>query len=209
MQFPFDLEDVIGAAMASVVKRMAALVSCLLFGWFLVGMASIFLEAVVWAWEKISGSGAYWPYDITDLSWELLFAPFMPIFTSWAALYVPFLIGLTFYYVKADLPSLSVWGGATGVIGLFALFSFEFYDSWEGWVVLALWLVLLAGVFFFLKWWSILRRVRPESHFMWIGAENAMRRQPEGKPPDLEMAECELADPVEAVDPEAPEPINR
>jgi hypothetical protein len=205
MEFPFDLEDVIGAAMASVVKRMLALASCLLFGWFLVGMAAVFMEAVVWAWEKNSGSGAYWPYDITDVSWELFFAPFVPIFTSWAALYVPFLIGLAFYYVKADMPSLSVWGGATGVIGLFALFSFDFYDSWEGWVVLALWLILLAGVFFFLKWWSVLRRVRAEQHLIWVGHENAMRRREECEALDEPVEDRELAMAVETNDQEGDE----
>lgn len=181
MSLPFDLEDVIGVAAAELVKRFLGMWSCLVIGWLLAVVAALGMVLSYQVWSVVTGggwSGLGGSIDAGDFALGMFFGFFGPLMTSFGVLYGTFLIGLAFYFFKADVPNPYVWGGAIVVVGLSMGVSYhEDFSLLEGVIAGVIWIVEMLGVFFFLKLWQVRKRVEAERHLMTIAQENLMRRE--------------------------------
>jgi hypothetical protein len=180
MSMPFDLEDVVGEAVASLVKRFVWLWGCTTLGWLLVVLSFVALELGLEIWDVLTGGG--WSSlsipDIGDLAFGFLLGVFYPFTSSFAPLYGAFLLGMVLYAFKSDGASPYVWGGAVVVTGLFTYpVAYGGWKWWETTIAVLFWLVCLAGLFFFVKWWRMIQRVKAEIHLMSIAQENQMKRE--------------------------------
>lgn len=181
MALPFDLEDVVGVALADLVRRFLVLWSCLLIGTVMAGTALMLgglVEMVLgWAFHGGSLGGVHLP-ELEEVALGLLFGFFAGLFTSFGMVYGAFLIGMAIYMFRADQPHPYVWASGAGGVGLAVMSVTWANDEWVNSVVaLGFWAVLLLGLFFFARWRLMVLRVRAELHLAAIATENEERRR--------------------------------
>lgn len=181
MALPFDLEDVVGVAVADVLRRFLALWSCLLVGTVMAWTAivlSAFGEAI---WDWLVHGWALGPPDLPEAEevvLGLLFGFFAGLFTSFGMFYGAFLIGLAIYMFRADAPHPYAWAGGAGVVALGILsVTWGEYHWLHSVAALGFWALLLVGVFFFAKIRVMASRVQAEQHLAAIATENEERRR--------------------------------
>ena len=117
MALPFDLEDVVGVAVADTLKRAFMLLFSVMGGAFLANLGILVGEAV--AWRVDSG---VWDFDFVELSvWSVFTLPLRPLFSAWGILYVPFLIAAAFYFVRAMSPGMRSVALFLTITGVFAV----------------------------------------------------------------------------------------
>lgn len=181
MAMPFDLEDVVGVAMADLLRRFLALWGCLVVGTVLAGTALMMsgLAEAVWDWavhgRTFGGMG--FP-DIGELALGVVFGFFAGLFTSFGMFYGGFLIALAIYFFRADAPHPYAWAGGAGMVALGVMSVTWGDDEWQ-WSVVAVGfgVVLLLALFFLAKWRLMALRVRAELHLAAIATENEERRR--------------------------------
>lgn len=181
MALPFDLEDVVGVALADLVRRFLALWGCLLIGTVMAGTALMLggLVEMVLGWVFHGGSlgGVHLP-ELEEMALGVLFGFFAGLFTSLGMVYGAFLIGLAIYMFRADAPHPYVWAGGAGGVALGVMSVTWGEYEWAGSVAaLGFWVVLLAGLFFFARWRLMVLRVRAELHLAAVAMENDGRRR--------------------------------
>ena len=181
MGLPFDLEDVVGVALADLLRRFFALWGCLVVGTVLAGTA-LMLSGLVeqvwgWAFHGWSLGGLDFP-EAGELALGLCFGFFLGLATPLGMFYGAFLIGLAIYFFRAQMPHPYVWTGGAGVVALGVLSVTWGEYEWE-WSVVAVgfWVVLLLSLFFFAKWRMMALRVRAELHLAAIATGNEERRR--------------------------------
>lgn len=191
MPLPFDLEDVVGVALADGLRRAAMLIGCV--------AAASFLAALSLGLGEVVADGGFdmnrMPGAMARMLW-LFLAPFT---SAWAVLYLPVLVALGFYAVKADAPDGRVGAVFLFLLGLLIVLSAPppdwFSPSWFGMSIgggvadpdkaEAIWRtaggVGVAGCsagIFWLAW--VLRqrsRVASEEHLVGVAIENQRRRE--------------------------------
>ncbi len=174
MQLPIDIEDIIGVALADVLRRAGAIAATVFaaLALTLVALAAADLvEGVVS--RGLAGFG--FP-DVDHPAWIFL-APFL---SGWGALYVPFLVGLLIFWTRADQPGLRAWAIGVAALSLLYLASvWVWREKAAGFIVAAA--VVWAGCNGALVFFSVLlderRRVRAEEHLLGVTIENEQRRQ--------------------------------
>lgn len=181
MALPFDLEDVVGAALAHLLRRFALLWGCLVTGTVLAGASLLMAGMVeaVWDWAIHGwGIGSMDFPEAVELTLGLCFGFFAGLATSFGMFYGAFLIGLVIYFFKAETPHPYVWAAGAGVVALNVMgITWGEYHWWWSVVAVGFWAVLLLGLFFFARWRLMVLRVRAEIHLMGVAAENEARRR--------------------------------
>ena len=135
----------------------------------------------LWSLWMYFNGGGFTMIDMPDpmaLIVGLLIGYIFPLFSSWGPLYGAILLGLIIYFFRADAPHLYAWAGGVVVVGIFFFLVFgEDMGLIEGWIIAGLWLVEVAGMFFFLKWWMVRSRVKAEQHLAAVAELNRMKRE--------------------------------
>ena len=184
MNLPFDLEDLLGVAVADALKRFLALWSCATIGWVMVPIALILFELGEGVVAVITGSGSLGgvvpAIEPVAVLFGLLVGFFSPVL-SWAGpLYLPYLIWMAVYFFRSEEWSLRSWKWiALGVSGgtVFAFFSWEQPALLEAAVFLAIWAGVAGAFLFFVRLQEARLRKKAEEHFIAIAAENEARRR--------------------------------
>ena len=181
MALPFDLEDVVGVAVADVLRRCLALWACLMVG-SVMAWTAIVLTGVAGAvldWLLHGGSiGAPDLPEAQEVILGLLFGFLAGLFTSFGVFYGCFLIGLAIYMFRADAPHPYVWASGTGVVALGVLsVTWREYDWLFSVVAAVFWVILVVGVFLFAKVRLMASRVQAEQHLAAIATENEEKRR--------------------------------
>lgn len=188
MALPFDLEDVVGVALADVLRRAAMIIGCVAGGSVLVAFSLGLGELVV--------DGSFDSRLFIDANWRALWLFLGPLSSGWAILYVPAVLAAGFYFVKAESPSALWFCVFLTLVSVLMLLG----APWPSWFVGNWWtgpgvsdpdraamiwkgvgmahLVGVLGALFWLaRWWENRQRVSEEVHFMAVRVENEQRRQ--------------------------------
>jgi hypothetical protein len=188
MGLPFDLEDIVGVALADVLRRAGLIIGC-------VGGAS-FLSAVSLGLGEMAADGSFDLEVFGDAMWRAFWLFLSPLTSAWGILYAPMVLAAGFYFVKAEFPT----GFWFGVFLSLSSFLIVFSAPWPSWFVGTWWtgggvadperaamiwrgvaaahLTGVLGAFFWLaRWWDNKRRIDEEQHFVSVTIENEHRRQ--------------------------------
>lgn len=180
MALPYDLEDVVGTSLAFVLRRFAMLWGCLMTGTVMAGAALMMAALVEAAWGSVFGGGGLDSMEFpgaVELMLGLCFGFFAGLASSLGVFYGAFLLGLTAYYFRAEIPHPYVWAGGGAVVALNVMTAaWGGLDWWWCAVALVFWLVLLLGLLFIAKWRLMAERMGAEIHFMGVAGENEIRR---------------------------------
>ena len=196
MPLPFDLEDVVGVAIADLLRRVGMLALVVIGGTAMGGFAVGMGEMVAWKLE-----GGSW--DAEYVLGPVIAAPLMvlrPMVSAWGFLYVPCLIAACFYFAKAADPGMRAVVAWLAVTGFFAVVG-RGEPVWfrPGWVsamlgappvaepgklyaiMIGIGLVIWAGLsgasWFLAMFWSSRVRLKSEEHLMGIAYENEQKRR--------------------------------
>lgn len=166
MGLPFDLEDIVGAALADVLRRAGLIIASILGSSFLVCLSAGIVVAVVdfqpsALWEFLPGA---------------LFLFLLPVVTGWAVLYVPTLVAAGFYFVKAESPTLRGFVIFCGILGVLMVVAPGDFDLVTAGIVLV-YAGFLGGLWWLGLWWSNRQAVLGEQHLMEVAIENQQRRE--------------------------------
>ena len=104
MGLPFDLEDVVGYAIADMLRRVGMILA-VVYGGCLIATLGLSFGNVVAGWFEY-GSVKFGLME-PEL-WLTVFAPVLPFISAWGVLYVPLVLGIGFYCVKSDAPNFKV-----------------------------------------------------------------------------------------------------
>ncbi len=196
MPLPFDLEDVVGSALADLLRRVGMLALVVIGGTMMGGFWGGMGEMTVWRME-----GGSW--DPEYVLGPVIAAPLLvlrPIVSAWGFLYVPFLIATCLYFAKAADPGMRAvvaWGAATGFFAVVGRGEpIWFTPSWMSSMMgapsvadpgklyaimigigLVLWMGLSGASWFLALFWNGRVRIRSEEHLMGIAAENEVKRK--------------------------------
>jgi|GEM_PF-4840901 len=99
MGLPFDLEDIVGVALADVLRRAGMIVGC-------IGGAAAFTGLSFGVLAMIDDLD---PGALLEGIAAALPLVIVPGVTAWGILYLPLLIAIGFYFAKADAPSLKAF----------------------------------------------------------------------------------------------------
>ncbi|MEM1084864.1 MAG: hypothetical protein AAGI48_12200 [Verrucomicrobiota bacterium] len=194
MALPFDLEDIVGVALADVLRR-AGMIVAVVYGASLTASLGLSGGAVIAGWVEF---GSFDP-DHAELGpWSLLFSPLSPIFSAWGILYIPVLIGVGFYCVRSESPNLRILVVGAGLAGLLCVLGAPdpdwFQPTWYGMplggavsdpdklrlIMKSIGFVVVlgcAGASWFLALFLDQRaRAEAESHLVGVTLENEQRR---------------------------------
>ena len=113
MALPYDLEDVVGTALADVLPAVLhALGVHLVTGTVLAGSALLMAGLAEAVWDRMFQGrpmgGVEFPGAV-ELVLGVLFGFFAGLATSFGFFYGAFLIGLAIYFYKAEMPHPYVW----------------------------------------------------------------------------------------------------
>lgn len=191
MPLPFDLEDIVGVALADVLRRAAMVIGCVVGASFLAALSLGLGEVVADGGVDVSRM----PGALGRMLW-LFLAPFM---SAWAILYLPVLVALGFYCVKADAPDGRIYAVFLFLLAILIVLSAPrpdwFSPSWFGMSIgggvaepdkaALIWRsvgsVGVAGCSAGLFWlaWILRQRslVASEEHFVGVAIENQQRRE--------------------------------
>jgi hypothetical protein len=191
MASPFDLENLFGLALADGLRRAGLLIGC-------VAVAS-FLAALSLGCGEMVADGGFDPSRLPAAMGGMLWLFLAPFLSAWAILYLPLLITLGFYSVKAEAPDGRVCVLLLFLLGMLIVLSAPrpdwFAPSWYGipmgggvadpdkaaliWRSVGAVIVTgCSGGLFWLAW--ILRQrsqAASEQHFVGVAIENDLRRQ--------------------------------
>ena len=163
---PFDIEDIFGSALGSVVRQVLLAVAALVVGGFVAGAA---LEGARWMVNGMTG-------------FRLSTALAGPAAESWLAMLLSGLagaIGLGML-VKADAPGVWSWGALAGAVATVQLGTGMVFGvigpGWELGLTLGFFAILLAMLGVGLWWLERWQRNRWAASLEAIRAENAERR---------------------------------
>lgn len=165
MGLPFDLEDIVGVAIADMLRRAGMIVGCIVGAAALTGLSFGVLGMIghLDPGALLAGLAAAMPLVI------------LPAVTAWGILYLPLVIAIGFYFVKADAPSLRaflVFMGLTVILMVLAVDDDPFRF---------LALPVVAGFMGAIGWlgWLLAkkREAEGEIHLAGVAIENEMRRQ--------------------------------
>lgn len=181
MALPFDLEDVVGAALADLLKRFVALWSCLIAGTVMAGTALIMVGMMeaLWYWITRGWSiGGFGFPDPGEFLMGLCFGFFIGLATLFGVFYGAFLIGLAIYFFRADEPHPYVWVIGAGVVALNVTGPAWGELEWLSIIITIVILILMVlGLMFLARIRLMKVRVRAEEHLMGIAVENEERRR--------------------------------
>ena len=166
MPLPFDLEDIVGVALADILRRVGMIAACVLGAPFLVA----FSVASVYALGDL---------DFGYFGEMLLAAPLLfllPVMSVWGILYVPTLIAACFYFTKSESPAARAYVVFTAILAALILCA---ADEWEWGLIFVVLIIagVLGSILWFARWWENKQRVEGEQHFMALTIENEQRRQ--------------------------------
>lgn len=194
MGLPFDLEDVVGYAIADLLRRVGVILG-VVYGGCLVATLGLAIGSLA------AGLVEYGSLNFKYIEvgkWTLVFAPVIPVISAWGIIYVPLVLGVGFYCVKSEAANLMVLAGCTATIGVLHVLAAPdpnwFNPTWYGMPLgggasdpdklrlvrmgSALPLVLgCGGAFWFFA--TILQRrsaAFAESHLMGVTVQNEQRR---------------------------------
>lgn len=195
MALPFDLEDVLGVALADVLRRVGMLMAAVFVGTLLGGAAVLAGELVAWRVEN-----GTWDLDVWDWTLsELMLLPLRPVTSTWGMLYVPMLIGMGFYFTRAASPGPQSLAMCITLVGFCAVVGRGepgwFSPSWFGLALgasvsdpgklyaimigvgLFLWLGMSGSFWFFSLFWERRQRAKAAQHLVAIAHENEAKRR--------------------------------
>ncbi len=165
MSLPFDLEDVVGVAIADMLRRVGLIVASVLGTSFLVCLSAGLVAAV-------AGLN---PTALWDALPAAVYLFLMPVITAWGILYVPALIAVGFYFVKADSPTMRAFLISSATLGVLMMLALGDFD-WRGGVVLLVFSGFLGGLWWLGLWWRNRQAILGEQHFLGVAIENQQRR---------------------------------
>lgn len=178
MKLPFDIEDIIGVALADILKRALGFFGSLLLGAVLAAISV--------------GVIALDPGSILAAPVFLL----LPVFSSWGILYLPLVLGIVVYWIKADSPGLRGLTVAGGLVMILVILSFPDLD-WERWAALGVGLGSAGALVWLGWWWQQKQRAEAEEHLRIIAIENEQRRQEARERFGTDVADGDYAVPME------------
>lgn len=196
MSLPFDLEDVIGVALADTLRRVAFLM-VVVFGGSLVGAFAVHMgEFVAWRVETGNWSMEFWEFSL----WRTMLIPLRPVFSMWGFLYLPLMVAVAFYFGKAAVPGIRGAAVFMTLVGFFAVvgrgepgwFNPTYYGIFIGPTVvsdpdklyrimmavgLVMWLGISGSFWFVAIFCERRQRLKAEVHFMGVEFQNRMKRE--------------------------------
>ena len=200
MNLPFDLEDILGAALADVFKRMLLFVTCILAA-LLCTHISLCIAGIIakLAFITYYGSSKY------NIDWMLILKPFS---NGMILLYAPVVLPVfgvaARYFTRAEEPSVKWW------VVFFFLLSLgmtlpavaEPGGNFICGIAFALLLGFAASVFGLFRFWGNHQYRKSEEHLMGVAMENEMRRQEKERSSEKEESAgmADSADEPEAED---------
>lgn len=123
---PFDIEDIVGVALADGLRRAGLIVACV------AGASG--LSALGLAVGEIVVAKSLEPGLLAAAFGRAFWLFLAPLLTGWAVLYVPLVLASGFYFVKAEAPDARVFVAAlfliSGIICLSAAPPGWFEPSW-------------------------------------------------------------------------------
>lgn len=174
MQLPFDFEDIVGVALADVLRRAGAIAATIFAA---LALAVVSLAAADLVDSVITRGFRGFGFPEVDHPGWIFLSPFL---SGWGALYVPFLVGLLIFWTKADQPGLRAWSIGVAALSLLYLASvWVWHEKDAAFIVPAT--VIWAGCGGAMVFFSIIldqrRRARAEEHLLGVTIENEQRRQ--------------------------------
>lgn len=178
MKLPFDIEDIIGVALWDILKRA--------MGFF----ASLLLGAVLAA------------FSVGVVEMEpaaILMAPFLllvPVVSSWGFLYLPLVLGIGVFWIKADSPGVRGLTVAAGLVMVLLVLSMPGL-RWERWAALGVGMGAVGAIGWLAWWWQKRQEAEAAEHLLGIAIENEQRRQKFREEFGTDVADGEYAVPLE------------
>jgi hypothetical protein len=114
MGLPFDLEDVVGYAIADMLRRVGLILG-VVYGGCLVATLGLAIGSLA------AGVIEYGALDFKYIEvgkWLIVFAPVVPVISAWGILYVPLVLGVGFYCVKSEATSLRALAACAAAVGV-------------------------------------------------------------------------------------------
>lgn len=204
MPLPFDLEDIVGVALADVLRRAGLIITCV--------AGSSFFAAVSLGLGEMAVDGSMDFGLLADAVGRCLWLFLAPATSGWGILYAPAVLAAGFYFVKAEELRAFWFCVFFTVVSLLILLS----APWPDWFLGSWWtgpgvadpdraaliwrgvgaanLVGMAGALFWLaRWWDNKRRVNEEAHLMAVTVENEERRRQIRETFGTDVAEADYA----------------
>lgn len=191
MASPFDLESVFGVALADGLRRAGLLIGCV--------AGASFLAALALGCGQVVADGSFDPSRMPAAMGAMRWLFLAPFVSAWAILYMPLLVTLGFYCVKAEAPDGRVYVVLLFLLSLLIVLSAPrpdwFAPSWYGismgggvadpdraaliWRSVGAVIVTgCSGGLFWLAWLLRLRsQAVSEEHFVGVAIENQQRRE--------------------------------
>lgn len=195
MGLPIGLDEVFGVAVADVLRRAGLIIGCVLGAMLVAGVGLGAGEITAALVEFRSIGSEVW----NSVGARFLWLGLAPLGSGWGILYVPFMVGMWIYFVRADAPSVRAFSICVGGLALLLVLSAgdpHWFSPSAWWrpaapgvsnpdasrlilksVALVAWLGCAGGIAFFALMLERRARAKAEVHLMGVTIENELRRQ--------------------------------
>ena len=162
----FDLEDVVGYALADALRRGALIFGCLLG-------APLLTSFGLAAANAVGNLSLRWFGEAVWNGW--LWALVISVTSMWGALYISTALAVIFFLAKAEAVTAKAFVILLSLLCLLILLAFDRIDS-ETLGAILIMTGLLGSFLWLAKWWDQKRIVAGEVHLIGVAIENERRR---------------------------------